>query len=102
MRYPIEILGISIFILYQLGITMKIKVSKLREVLKKQGLNEGIFDSLFKTKKSIVQGLRKKLDAVNSDIKNQLIQIYGSWDKVPDWRKKYFNFDEDGNYIQLK
>ena len=37
MRYPIEILGISIFILYQLGITMKIKVSKLRKVFKKHG-----------------------------------------------------------------
>jgi len=102
MRYPIGILGISIFILYQLGITMKVKVSKLREVFKKHGLNEGIFDSLFRTKKSIVQGLRKKLDDVNSDIKNQLIQMYGSWDKVPDWRKNYFNFDKDGNYIQPK
>ena len=47
MRYPIEILGISIFILYQLGITMKIKVSKLREVLKKRGLNESFLARLF-------------------------------------------------------
>ena len=43
--------------------------------------------------------LEKKLNTVNSDIKKQLIQMYGSWDKVPDWRKKYFHFDEDGNYI---
>jgi hypothetical protein len=81
---------------------MKIKVSKLREVLKKHGLNEDIFDSLFKTKKSNVEKLRKQLDIVNSDIKNQLIQLYGSWDKVPNWRKEYFNFDNDGNYIQPK
>ena len=47
MRYPIEILGISIFILYQLGITMKIKVSKLREVLKKRGLNENFITNFF-------------------------------------------------------
>jgi hypothetical protein len=102
MRYPIGILGISIFILYKLGITMKIKVSKLREVFKKYGLNEGIFDSLFKTKKSNIEKLRKQLDDLNSDIKNNLIQIYGSWDKVPNLWLKLYNFDKDGNYIQPK
>lgn len=34
------------------------------------------------------KGLRKQLDSVNSDIKDHLIPIYGSWENVPDWRKK--------------
>ena len=42
--------------------------------------------------------LEEKLDVVNSNIKNVLIQEYGSWDKVPNWRKKYFHLDPDGNY----
>ena len=77
MRYPIGILGISIFILYQLGITMKIKVSKLREVLKKRGLNENFITNFFsklagdKTKK---EKLRKKYEKelidVNDEIEN--------------------------------
>lgn len=77
MRYPIEILGISIFILYQLGITMKIKVSKLREILKTHGLRENFITNFFsklagdKTKK---EKLRKKYEKelmdVNSEIEN--------------------------------
>jgi len=39
-----------------------------------------------------------KIEAVNSNIKNVLIQEYGSWDKVPNWRKKYFHLDPDGKY----
>jgi len=39
-----------------------------------------------------------ELDVVNSNIKNGLIQEYGSWDKVPNWRKRYFHLDPDGNY----
>jgi len=81
MRYPIGILGISIFILYQLGITMKIKVSKLREVLKKQGLSENFITNFFSklagdnTKK---EKLRKKYEKELEDVNNEIENIINS------------------------
>ena len=81
MRYPIEILGISIFILYQLGITMKIKVSNLREVFKKQGLNENFITNFFsklvgdKTKK---EKLRKKYEKELMDVNDEIENFINS------------------------
>jgi len=77
MRYPIGILGISIFILYQLRITMKIKIFKLREVFKKHNINEGIISKLLSLitgkkakKQQIIQKYKNAIDTVNSDIEN--------------------------------
>jgi len=81
MRYPIGILGISIFILYQLGITMKVKVSKLREVLKKHGLSENFITNFFsklvgdKTKK---EKLRKKYEKELQDVNNEIENFINS------------------------
>jgi hypothetical protein len=66
---------------------MKIKKSKLKEIFTGCGLSEGIFDTIFK---AIAKG---KLNAKNSEIKKLLIAKYGSWDKVPDWRKEYYGLD---------
>jgi hypothetical protein len=101
MRYPIEILGISIFILYQLGITMKIKVSKLREVLKKYNINEGFLDWLNSyLVNSRRKNLENKLNDLNTNLKNYLIDKFGSWDKIPKGYLRLLNFDENGNYIR--
>jgi len=43
--------------------------------------------------------LEKKLDDLNTNLKNYLIGEFGSWDKVPKAYKDLLNFDEDGNYI---
>jgi len=81
MRYPIGILGISIFILYQLRIIMKIKVSKLREVFKKQGLSENFITNFFsklvgdKTEK---EKLRKKYEKELEDVNNEIENIINS------------------------
>jgi len=77
MRYPIGILGISIFIVYKLRITMKIKVSKLREVLKKQGLSENFITNFFSKlagdntkKEKLRKKYEKELEDVNNEIEN--------------------------------
>ena len=97
MRYPIEILGISIFILYQLGITMKIKVSKLREVLKTQGLSENIVTDFIKF--LIRKKKERELEKITNDPEYQaILKKYNikpvDWDKnftlsdLPAFRKK--------------
>lgn len=60
------------------------KKLSIKERLKDPILREGLFDGIFK---AIIKG---KLKAKNSEIKDLLIAKYGSWDKVPDWRKEYF------------
>jgi len=97
MRYPIGILGISIFILYQLGITMKIKVSKLREVLKTQGLSENIVTDFIKF--LIRKKKERELEKITNDTEYQaILKKYNikpvDWDKnftlddLPAFRKK--------------
>ncbi len=56
---------------------MKIKVSKLREVLKKHNINEGIISRLLSLitgqkakKQQIMQKYKTAIDTVNSDIEN--------------------------------
>mgnify|MGYP003632035488 CR=1 FL=1 len=56
----------------------------LKETLNDPILREGLIDTIFK---AIMTG---KLKAKNKEIKQLLISTYGSWDKVPDWRKEYF------------
>jgi len=71
MRYPIGILGISIFILYKLGITMKIKVSKLREVFKKHRLSENIITDFIKF--LIRKKKERELERITNDPEYQAI-----------------------------
>ncbi len=86
MRYPIGILGISIFILYKLGITMKIKVSKLREVLKKQGLSENIITDFIKF--LIRKKKERELERITNDPEYQAI-LKRAGIKPIDWGKNY-------------
>ena len=89
MRYPIEILGISIFILYQLGITMKIKVSKLREVLKKQGLNESFLARLFsKITMSATEKEKRELERKISDIDDKILDLLKTTPEISDEKRR--------------
>lgn len=89
MRYPIEILGISIFILYQLGITMKIKVSKLREVLKKQGLNESFLARLFsKITMSATEKEKRELEKKISDIDDKILDLLKATPEISDEKRR--------------
>ncbi len=89
MRYPIEILGISIFILYQLGITMKIKVSKLREVLKKQGLNESFLARLFsKITMSATEKEKRELEKKISDIDDKILDLLKTTPEISDEKRR--------------
>ena len=60
------------------------KKLSIKERLENPTLREGLLDGIFK---SIVKG---KLKAKNKEIKQLLVAKYGSWEKVPDWRKEYF------------
>jgi len=89
MRYPIGILGISIFILYQLGITMKIKVSKLREVLKKQGLNESFLARLFsKITMSATEKEKRELEKKISDIDDKILDLLKTTPEISDEKRR--------------
>lgn len=89
MRYPIEILGISIFILYQLGITMKIKVSNLREVLKKQGLNESFLARLFsKITMSATEKEKRELEKKISDIDDKILDLLKTTPEISDEKRR--------------
>lgn len=89
MRYPIEILGISIFILYQLGITMKIKVSKLREVFKKQGLNESFLARLFsKITMSATEKEKRELEKKISDIDDKILDLLKTTPEISDEKRR--------------
>ena len=89
MRYPIGILGISIFILYQLGITMKIKVSKLREVLKKQGLNESFLARLFsKITMSATEKEKRELERKISDIDDKILDLLKTTPEISDEKRR--------------
>lgn len=89
MRYPIEILGISIFILYQLGITMKIKVSKLREVLKKRGLNESLLARLFsKITMSATEKEKRELERKISDIDDKILDLLKTTPEISDEKRR--------------
>lgn len=86
MRYPIGILGISIFILYQLGITMKVKVSKLREVFKKHGLSENIITDFIKF--LIRKKKERELERITNDPEYQaILKKYNI--KPMEWGKNY-------------
>ena len=89
MRYPIGILGISIFILYQLGITMKIKVSKLREVLKKRGLNESLLARLFsKITMSATEKEKRELERKISDIDDKILDLHKTTPEISDEKRR--------------
>jgi chorismate mutase len=89
MRYPIEILGISIFILYQLGIIMKIKVSKLREVLKKRGLNESFLARLFsKITMSATEKEKRELEKKISDIDDKILDLLKTTPEISDEKRR--------------
>lgn len=89
MRYPIEILGISIFILYQLGITMKIKVSKLREVFKKQGLSESFLVKLFsKITMSATEKEKRELEKKISDIDDKILDLLKTTPEISDEKRR--------------
>jgi hypothetical protein len=89
MRYPIGILGISIFILYQLGITMKIKVSKLREVLKKRGLNESLLARLFsKITMSATEKEKRELERKISDIDDKILDLLKTTPEISDEKRR--------------
>ena len=77
-------LGISIFILYRTNwiFSMSKKLS-LKEQLHNPKLREGILDGLLNR---IKQG---KIKAKEKEIMQLLISLYGSWDKVPEWRKQH-------------
>lgn len=92
MRYPIEILGISIFILYQLGIIMKIKVSKLREVLKTQGLSENIVTDFIKF--LIRKKKERELEKITNDPEYQAILKKYNIDPVD------YNFTKDDPWFK--
>jgi len=64
----------------------KIKESKLTEVLKSKGLNDGFIHNLIK---KIRKGqMNIKLDKNKSEIRDKMIDFYGSYDNIPDSVKK--------------
>lgn len=70
-----------------------IKTSKLREVLTSRGVNESFIDALVNIiskrkadKKS--KELTDKLKKTQSNLKQDFIDFYGSYDKIPDSVKK--------------
>ena len=71
-------LGFSIFILYGEHMTRK----QLQEIRENEELREGFLDSLLKKMAD------KKIKAKKKDMIDILKGIYGSEDKIPDWRKK--------------
>lgn len=78
-------LGISIFILYRTNwIFIMSKKLSLKEQLQNPKLREGILDGLLNRIK------KGKIKAKEKEIIQLLTSRYGSWDKVPDWRKKHY------------
>lgn len=70
-----------------------IKASKLKEVFTKRGVNEGFIDALVNIiskrkadKKS--KELTNKLKKTKSDLRQDFIDFYGGYDKIPDSVKK--------------
>ena len=70
-----------------------IKASKLKELLTKRGVNEGFIDAIVNIiskrkadKKS--KELTSKLKKTKNDLRQDFIDFYGGYDKIPDSVKK--------------
>jgi len=77
MKDPTLKLGFSIFIQY--GELMK--KSQLKQIRENEELREGLVDIILK------KIADKKIKANKKDMMDILKGIYGSEDKIPDWRK---------------
>jgi len=50
--------------------------------------------------KTQIKKLDKDLVSINDDVKKLLIQLWGSWENIPDSQLKSFNLDRQGNFVR--
>jgi hypothetical protein len=50
--------------------------------------------------KTQIKKLDKDLFFINDDLKKLLIQLWGSWENIPDSQLKSFNLDRHGNFVR--
>jgi len=50
--------------------------------------------------KKQIKKLDKDLVSINDDIKKLLIQLWGSWENIPERQLKSFNLDRQGNFVR--
>jgi len=50
--------------------------------------------------KTQIKKLDKDLVSINDDTKKLLIQLWGSWENIPDSQLKSFNLDRQGNFLR--
>ncbi len=68
---------------------MKIKVSKLREVLKKQGLNESFLARLFsKITMSATEKEKRELERKISDIDDKILDLLKTTPEISDEKRR--------------
>lgn len=60
------------------------KLSKLESLLRENGVSENIIVRFFNKLHKIA--ISPKVNAINRKMVNQLVDIYGSIEKIPDWR----------------